>query len=360
MEKSKNAVDRKIHNEVSKKFLSFVISVSLMLAVIPPGRQNFMVEAVGPEVTEVVLEPNMGTNDTTSEVTDEHKLDEEDDRNIIPIAMATDNNYLDVTLVSIVSALENADKDTKLKFYIMVSDDFCESNNSKIHKINSKFKNCDIEVINMGENFKEFYKGKWGTAMYYRLRLATVLKNKDKCIYLDGDTLVLGDLRSMYSLDISGYYVTGVSDYNKMHVKYGRKIKINDMSHYINSGVLLWNLAKIRNDGIENKFFEFLQSTNKENVILPCPDQDIINLVCYGKVLNMPFKYGALSGVLDYDIYEREHYLTKMVSKGEWIEAKTNPVIMHFAGPIKPWNQRCYFSDVWQKYHQALNNILEH
>ena len=67
----------------------------------------------------------------------------------IPVAMATDNNYLVPTLVSIVSASENADPTTTLRFYIMVTSDFSEENKSKVQKLNEKLSNCEITIVDM-------------------------------------------------------------------------------------------------------------------------------------------------------------------------------------------------------------------
>ncbi len=76
----------------------------------------------------------------------------------IPIAMATDNNYVVPTLVSIVSASENANPATMLRFYIMVTSDFSEENKSKVQKLNEDLANCEITLIDMGDAFKDFEK----------------------------------------------------------------------------------------------------------------------------------------------------------------------------------------------------------
>ena len=270
--------------------------------------------------------------------------------------MATDNNYIDITLVSIVSALENANNDTQIKFYIMVTDDFSESNKRKVQKITDTFKNCNIELINMGNSFKEFYLGHWGPAMYYRLKLSSLLKHENKCIYLDGDTLVLKDLKDMYNFDIVGYYVAGVADYYRNYYEYGRNLGISNMDRYICSGVLLWNLDKMREDNVEDKFLQFLKKTSENGKKLLCPDQDIINLVCYDKILDLPFKYGALSGIIGCKRYAGS--LFRILSKKEWLEAKDDPVIVHFAAAKKPWKRKVIFGDICYKYRDELNNIL--
>ena len=52
-------------------------------------------------------------------------------KNVIPIAMATDNNYVYPTLVSMTSMLENKNKDTRLEFHIMLSGKVTGENKEK-------------------------------------------------------------------------------------------------------------------------------------------------------------------------------------------------------------------------------------
>ncbi len=276
----------------------------------------------------------------------------------IPVAMATDNNYLVPTLVSIVSASENADPTTTLRFYIMVTSDFSEENKSKVQKLNEKLSNCEITIVDMGDAFKEFEKGNWGTAMYYRLNVGSVLKDERKCIYLDSDTLVLKDLTEMYNLDIGDNYIAGTPDGFRLCKDHAGELEIADMSQYICSGSLLWNLDKVRTDNIEEKFEQFLKKSSEKGKKLIFPDQDAINAVCYGKIMDMPFKYGAIIGFMYCPKYEKDPYLYRLIDKDSWEDGMKNTVVFHFVGK-KPWNsRRVKFCEQWQKYYSDSEKIL--
>lgn len=70
-------------------------------------------------------------------------------------------------------------------------------------------------------------------------------------IYFDADTLVLKDLNEMYQAKFNDNYVLGSLDYLSKGIDYlGIKSE-----KFINSGVLLLNLKKIKKD---NKIYELL------------------------------------------------------------------------------------------------------
>ncbi len=275
----------------------------------------------------------------------------------IPIAMATDNNYVVPTLVSIVSASENADPATRLKFYIMVTSDFSEENKDKVQKLSENLANCEITLIDMGDAFKDFEKSNWGTAMYYRLKVGSVLKDERKCIYLDSDTLVLKDLTEMFNLDIGDNYVAGTPDGFRLCKDHAGELEIADMSQYICSGSLLWNLDKVRTDNIEEKFEQFLKKSSEKGKKLIFPDQDAINAVCYGKIMDMPFRYGAIIEFMYCAKYEKDPYLYKFIDQSNWEDGMKNTVVLHFVGK-KPWNsQKVKFGEQWQKYYSDLEKM---
>ena len=113
----------------------------------------------------------------------------------IPIAMAADNNYAYPTLVAMTSVLENAGPNTKYEFHLMVPSDFTEENKSIIKSLEKKYKRCSINIIDMGNDFKNAKNdARITTPAYYRLSLSEILPNVDKIIWLDGDTIVFKDL----------------------------------------------------------------------------------------------------------------------------------------------------------------------
>lgn len=96
----------------------------------------------------------------------------------------------------------------------------------------------------------------------------------DKVLYLDNDVICRLDPTDFYSQDMSEYSVAGVLDYYGSHF-FRKKLFARD---YLNSGVLLLNLKRIRQNGL------FQKCRNKcisEEMFMP--DQSAINKLCDDK-----------------------------------------------------------------------------
>ena len=85
----------------------------------------------------------------------------------------------------------------------------------------------------------------------------------DRVLYLDTDTAAIGDIRPLFTYDMNGCEFAGVLDYLG-------KVFINP--RYINAGVLLLDLAKIRETGFFERARRLVASKK-----MPFPDQDAVN-----------------------------------------------------------------------------------
>ena len=123
---------------------------------------------------------------------------------------------------------------------------------SVIYKYSS---NLEMVFYDMGQIFMNRIDPRISQAAYYRL-LTPIFIDLDKIIYLDGDTFVFKDLNEMYQLKFNDNYILGFLDVASDGVDYlGIKSE-----KYINSGVVLLNLEKIRND---KKVYELIKVTNR-------------------------------------------------------------------------------------------------
>lgn len=49
-------------------------------------------------------------------------------------------------------------------------------------------------------------------AAYFRLLIPELIREYDKCIYLDCDIIVHGDLKELYEIELGNNYLAGVKD----------------------------------------------------------------------------------------------------------------------------------------------------
>lgn len=267
-------------------------------------------------------------------------------KKVIPIALAADNNYAMPMAVTITSILTNANKDTFYDFYLLIPSDFSVENKEKLKKLQNKYF-CKINYIDMQSYFADA-PNKLAHATnqsYYRLMLASIVPQYKKMLYLDVDIIVNTDLSELYDVNLEGNYYGGVRHPTYYLGNWGGHCKlldIPDLHSYINAGVLLINLEKIREDNLE----PILINAVKNNY--PAIDQDVINSICYGKIKHVPFKYNVLIKTVE---YIKDNKITEIYKYNEFLDAFKNPAIIHFANPTKPWqDSNLLFADLWQKY----------
>ena len=122
----------------------------------------------------------------------------------------------------------------------------------------------DVKDIYLRE-LKDSPNSKSAYTPYTLLRLLTdkIDGIPDKLLYLDTDIIANGNIEELYNIDVSNYEIAGARDY------YG---KIFFYPRYLNAGVLLMNINKIKESGLLSKA---TRMCNKRKVFLP--DQTAIN-----------------------------------------------------------------------------------
>lgn len=146
----------------------------------------------------------------------------------------------------------------------------------------------------------------------------------ERALYLDSDIIVLKDIFEFYNRSFEDKYFVacpdvsaewGIRDYQK------NVLSLPENHIYFNSGVLLLNIKKLR----ENTTAEgILSVANKFNGKLMYYDQDMLNILYTGKV-----KYADV----------RYNYQNHGIKKGN-PAPELDVAIMHYVGFLKPWKWR--------------------
>ncbi|MCR5265337.1 MAG: glycosyltransferase family 8 protein [Cyanobacteria bacterium RUI128] len=259
----------------------------------------------------------------------------------INIAFGVTKDWLEYTYTTICSVLSNG-ADNEHQFFIMCDipeEEFKKDfetfqkrlNYPRISPRYIEMDNSDFEGIVHDERV--------GVSALYRLRLPS-LTDVDKIVYLDSDVVILDDISKLWNYDIENYLVGAVED--KYSDLMTCRADLRDDEIYFNSGVMLMNLKKFREEKLEEKIFDKLKESGNDY-----SDQDVLNYICQNRVLYLPLKYNLMLTTDDPNAFPKR--------KDEYAQALNQPVILHYS--IKPWILPVQHSEHWRKYNDMLKAI---
>lgn len=253
----------------------------------------------------------------------------------IPVVWGLDKRYVLQAFVVMRSILLNSKE--KYHFFILTMDDIDEKVKDFTEILKREHENFKISVINIDFAQLEgapIYNQHLSLATYFRLLILELIHEYDKCIYLDCDIIVHGDLKELYELELGDSYLAGVKDchiiadipYEKEHQ---RIIGLPTRDRYVNAGVLVMNLKKMRQDGMTVRFMKQLKKENWYE------DQDVLNVCCYPRIKTIPLKYNLFHFYLGDGIiylYELQY------DKQDFAFDHDMPFILHMGGIYKAWD----------------------
>ncbi|MFL0206168.1 glycosyltransferase family 8 protein [Aquirufa sp. 2-AUSEE-184A6] len=232
------------------------------------------------------------------------------------ILFTVDSDYLPHFATALYSLFLN---NISLHFEIVLfTAKISESDKFKINKICLKY-DAILNIIVLDEKHFEglIISKHFKVSNYFRLYAADFIDG-DKCLYLDSDVIINGSIKNLYEQDIQNFYLAAVEDpaYNN-HKELGLKPN----AKYFNSGVMLLNLKKLRDNRIRDKVLNFVKT--KSNVI-KYVDQCGLNAVINGDWLELNAEYNCQS------------YMLLKSNFSNYFKS-IRPVIIHYTGSSKPW-----------------------
>lgn len=261
----------------------------------------------------------------------------------IPIVVSFDKNFILPAQIAIYSLLTNANKDTQYTIYAITSDKDVASL-FDIASLKKQFPHFNMRFLYVDNAFKDSYEVRGITvAAYYRLLIPNLLSDLEKVIYMDVDVIIQLDFAKIFQIDLGDNYVGGFLDYGMSLTESGRKyleeeLKI-ETDKYIQSGFLLMNLKKMRDDRLVQKMQKL--STRK----FPYQDQDILNIACVGRTEILPVHFNV---VLQFYGMMKDH---EEDFKNYDITSILRTAIIHYNGD-KPWNKSVMNDDIWWEYYR--------
>ena len=275
------------------------------------------------------------------------------------IAYAFNHYYLEPTLISVFSLLRAKNTGRPVALHLLVEEDLTEEQLSPAFKMAACFGNCRVSVFYPQKIFQHVFRAD-GTSCapaegiqvsFFRLYLSKVLPDQDRCLFLDSDLIVRKDLSSLYDTDMDRACFAGVTD--PLGRAESQRDRMRDhgvrKGRYINSGVLMMNLSRLRRTGLDDRLLARANET-----AYPYLDQDVINFTCPEEIQLLPKRYNVFPGDVspDYDDLRRV-IPDNLLDERDFLD----PAIVHYIGPDKPWlteiRMKPYWTEAENAYHAA-------
>lgn len=253
------------------------------------------------------------------------------------IAYTSMDNYSPYLGISMLSLLEN-NRDEEIHIYIL-SDGITEQNCKKLQDIVEQY-HQEITVLSV-KKYEDFFveqkvdTGGFGCVVLLRLLLSSILPAEvERLIHIDCDTIVNGNLRELWELDLEGLYLRSLPDF-AMPAEHLAELGMEGHSVYYNAGVMLLNLKKWRQDHIEEKFMDFCRKHKR----LKYADQDVLNMCCHGAIGAIPIQYNFAPNMYWYGAkhVKKMQPAYRDTSVRELREIMKHPAVIHYMGDERPW-----------------------
>lgn len=218
----------------------------------------------------------------------------------IPIFFTIDDGYAPFLAVALNSAIKNANPQRCYKAIVLYQD-LNATNIAKLKALETD--NFKIELTPMKANFEALDDRMsnrlrcdyFTLTIYFRLFIPTMFPQYDKGIYIDSDVVLTSDVANLYDIEIGENLIGACCDLSIADtpplVAYTENAVGVKSGEYINSGVLLMNLKKMRECNLEGHFLELLNTYHFDSI---APDQDYLNAMCNGKIYYLDASWDAM------------------------------------------------------------------
>jgi len=246
----------------------------------------------------------------------------------VNLAFGFDRGYARQTGVAIASLLANSKDRCSYNIHCVVDDSVTQDLKASLDGLVKALDPASALIfLEANRDFDQGMRGSWSKGVYYRLMLPVLLPDLDDIIYSDGDVIFCRDLLEAADLDLGENLLAGVME---------------ESSGYINSGFLVMNLTRLRQEKTYEVWVEQSRLEHYAN-----PDQDLLNATCRDRILYLPVKYNVGS----YMFHWKRRYV---IPSRDQHDLKFNAVLLHYICEQKPWkykNQKASWRNrLWWEY----------
>lgn len=258
---------------------------------------------------------------------------------VVPIFFSVNDAYSPFLATAISSIKTNASPRYTYRIHIL-TDDISEDNRTRLQALAAE--GFELEFFPLSSRLralpgvealeKHCFGAFASLTIYFRLFIPVLFPQYDKVIYLDADLVVPGDISQLWEERMGNKLVGAVADYSIQKIapfmRYIDRYVGVDHRNYVNSGVLLLNCKRLREEDLCGRFLHWARTYALQTV---APDQDYLNALCWEGIHYLDPNWNAMPS--------------------ECLPNLEAPQIIHFNLASKPWlNEHTPYEEVFWQY----------
>lgn len=279
-------------------------------------------------------------------------------RDIAHIVYASDDIFSEIMGISMLSLYENSKDMDEIVVYILDSG-ISDSNKQKIESICNKY--CRklpvwIPARNISAELSmDVAVDRGSLSQYARLFISSVLPDDlQRVLYLDCDTIINHSINELWNLDTQGKTIAALMD--AFSSKYRANIELHTSDIMFNSGVMLVDLAKWKEQQVEQRLLQFI--ADKKGKIQQ-GDQGALNAILSHDIFCFEPYFNSVTIFYDFSYKEMIIYRKPpcFYTEEQIKKAIEEPRVIHFTTSFlsrRPWVEGCkhHFVLEWLKYKE--------
>lgn len=260
------------------------------------------------------------------------------------ITMGSSDYFAPYACCCIQSIIENSSPENNYDIVIL-ENSICQENKMRIELIAKNKSNISIRFFNPRQflHNREFYINSpvQNEAAYYRLLVPYIFKSYSSAITMDCDIIAVTDIANLMNEDLSMHCLGAAPDvvYQAclnidpiLRDEAKTLLPLKNAYHYVNTGVILYNLERCRNKIALNDLLQ-IASSKKFRI----QEQDVINLVYEDDIKTIPISWNMYLRVNDTVKDNIDNY-APINAKQLYYTAYSHPNLLHWAAQPKPWD----------------------
>lgn len=269
----------------------------------------------------------------------------EDAQAHIHIVIAADSAYLPWAATAMLSGLERHEPGT-LVFHLLHDGGVTDAEAEGLQRLVRSRGSIELHPVR-DERIDALRPPDSGSFVtWFRLIVPDLFPDLGRVLLLDADTFITDRLEQLWTTPLNGAPLAAVANVvEPARYQHVRSLGITDPRNYLNAGVLLLDLERLRAEDASTALLTFASQNASRISWL---DQDTLNVVFAERWLPLHPRWNAMNSLWTWKGWAEDVFGAQAVD-----EATTNPGILHFEGPAmrKPWH---YLSDHdWRREYRA-------